>query len=694
MKNKITYLLVLIFLSLFFFIMPFSVKPVFATDCTVTSFSHSPDSPVSWGTNVSLSGSGECGGGVRAVRFTINGESKAETSLPSQNETWKTNEYAPGTYNVCFEVAGGSNASWDNGAKSCVNYKVIDNTPPTAIPPTEPPIKQCWVDSFAASPNSASVGSTITLSGSGHCDGGVRAVRFLINGAPFGEFGGPNHSTPWGTSGLSAGTYSIGFQVASGSWKDAAISYQNVTLYDNEPEPTSPPDLPPTTEQCWVDSFNISPNSGSIGTTFTLSGSGHCSNGVRAVRFLINDKPFGEFSGSNHSTSWGTSDLSAGTYSIGFQVASGKWKDAAVAYQNVTIYDANQPAPTQSQEIKEPSITRSNGGWQVGAKVGLCAGAQIRSGSGFSYPTHTIIPENNWQVEIIDGPRNSDNVTWWNISRKNIDGGGTGWIYFEQAGADGCSSVIDNSSPQNEVQSDGQENNVSTKEQAQPEVAQPPSNANDCSAFMSWIGACAQAVESVPTTQPKICNPIEVCGFFDLACHWRNLSTEMEKVNNGCSDTPLPLAPTDIPASDQSQTNNSNFSEENLEAWLKQYSVTLGESYGNGQCKTLANAIVANIPSYGATGGAKQYIDGHPSTPLLKDIANNVDECDVILFISPNYLKYSNQLGHTAVVYGKFGDNIYYVEQNNPAGKGVKYSVLSPSNYDDYTYVIQKSCIK
>jgi hypothetical protein len=70
----------------------------------------------------------------------------------------------------------------------------------------------------------------------------------------------------------------------------------------------------------------------------------------------------------------------------------------------------------------------------VGARVGLCAGAQIRSGSGFSYPTHTIVPENNWQIEIIDGRRNSNGVTWWNVSRANIDGGGTGWVYFEQAG--------------------------------------------------------------------------------------------------------------------------------------------------------------------------------------------------------------------------------------------------------------------
>lgn len=94
------------------------------------------------------------------------------------------------------------------------------------------------------------------------------------------------------------------------------------------------------------------------------------------------------------------------------------------------------PIPNQPQEPN----SSSNGQWQVGSRIGLCAGAQIRSGSGFSYPTHTIVPENNWQVEIIDGPRNNGGVTWWNISRNNIDGGGTGWVYFEQASLENCKS--------------------------------------------------------------------------------------------------------------------------------------------------------------------------------------------------------------------------------------------------------------
>lgn len=119
--------------------------------------------------------------------------------------------------------------------------------------------------------------------------------------------------------------------------------------------------------------------------------------------------------------------------------------------------------PNQPQESNAPS----NEQWQVGARVELCAGAQIRSGSGFSYPTHTIVPENNWQVEIIDGPRNNGGVTWWNISRKNIDGGGTGWVYFEQAGL--CNSNNDEiPAPFSESPPDGTDPENNNPENTQP----------------------------------------------------------------------------------------------------------------------------------------------------------------------------------------------------------------------------------
>ena len=82
----------------------------------------------------------------------------------------------------------------------------------------------------------------------------------------------------------------------------------------------------------------------------------------------------------------------------------------------------------------EPAI--AGNGWWRGNTVGLCAGTQIRQGPGYNFSVHTVVPENNWPVKIIDGPRYANGQTWWDISRQEFDGGGTGWI--SQSDADRC----------------------------------------------------------------------------------------------------------------------------------------------------------------------------------------------------------------------------------------------------------------
>ena len=73
--------------------------------------------------------------------------------------------------------------------------------------------------------------------------------------------------------------------------------------------------------------------------------------------------------------------------------------------------------------------------WAVGNTFGLCQGAEIRIGSGFDYSVHTIVPEDNWLVMVIDGPRYIDGETWWDIDRAAAGdpSGGSGWIYQNQA---------------------------------------------------------------------------------------------------------------------------------------------------------------------------------------------------------------------------------------------------------------------
>jgi hypothetical protein len=70
--------------------------------------------------------------------------------------------------------------------------------------------------------------------------------------------------------------------------------------------------------------------------------------------------------------------------------------------------------------------------WYVGKIVGLCKGTHIYSGSGENYSLTVVVPEGDWQVMIIDGPRGD----WWDTSRKAVDllpTSGTGWVKKSEA---------------------------------------------------------------------------------------------------------------------------------------------------------------------------------------------------------------------------------------------------------------------
>jgi len=79
--------------------------------------------------------------------------------------------------------------------------------------------------------------------------------------------------------------------------------------------------------------------------------------------------------------------------------------------------------------------------WARGNIVGLCKGTEIRTGPGKGYRVHTIVPENDWAVKLIDGPRYADGEEWWDTSRKAAGdpSGGTGWVSKRQATA--CKTV-------------------------------------------------------------------------------------------------------------------------------------------------------------------------------------------------------------------------------------------------------------
>lgn len=323
-----------------------------ASDCTVEAFSVTPNSsPQSVGTVLSLYGRGNCSGGIRASRFNIDGVGFGEDAgAPEQSETWAITE---GAHTICFEISGGPNAVWENAARSCMNITGQGNAPP-------PQTGNCTITSYGISPTYGPVGTIFSLHVAGQCDNGVRAVRFLIDGTPFGEFAGPVHTTPWSSTGYSPDIHTIGFQVVSGDWATAATQYVNVDLSGNPPPPPPAPTpispLPPAgpSADCRVVNFRVIPSYGSPGSNFNLVGQGRCNNGVRAVRFLINGVPFGEFGGPDHTAIWSSQGYAAGEHQIGFQVTSGDWSQAATAY--FTLYLGNTP-PQQPPE--PPSVPPS-----------------------------------------------------------------------------------------------------------------------------------------------------------------------------------------------------------------------------------------------------------------------------------------------------------------------------------------------
>ena len=87
-------------------------------------------------------------------------------------------------------------------------------------------------------------------------------------------------------------------------------------------------------------------------------------------------------------------------------------------------------------------VQRASAGnnWAIGNIVGLCQGTHIRTGPGYKYSYHTIVPENNWAVKVINGPYHADGQTWWDTSRKDAGdpSGGTGLV--AQSEADQCYS--------------------------------------------------------------------------------------------------------------------------------------------------------------------------------------------------------------------------------------------------------------
>ena len=217
------------------------------------------------------------------------------------------------------------------------------------------------------------------------------------------------------------------------------------------PPPTQAPQNPPPSNPqqplptCSVQSFNISPTSGSRGTEFTLSGRGDCNTGVRAIRFKIDGGIIYELGSPEITRVWNSSGASEGTHTATIEVAGhndNDWRAAATRSVQFTVGSGGS-APVQPQQPAPSQPQPANNNWRIGSTVYLCQGTQIRNGSGLQYGVHTVVPVNAWSVTVINGPRQVDGYAWWDIRR---DDGGSGWVRQDQAN---CQPTSGNTNPSN-----------------------------------------------------------------------------------------------------------------------------------------------------------------------------------------------------------------------------------------------------
>lgn len=161
---------------------------------------------------------------------------------------------------------------------------------------------------------------------------------------------------------------------------------------NSQPPPPSPAQAP----SCNVSTINVSPTSGNSGTVFTISGSGSCNTGVRAIRLKVNGNVFYELGSPSVSATWNSSGSGDGVYTATVEVAGqgdDNWSYAASSSVQFSV--GSQSVPPQ----QPPPSNSENGGGNSGSNSG---GSGSGNGSGSSRPrvVYGSCPAGNAYVQI------------------------------------------------------------------------------------------------------------------------------------------------------------------------------------------------------------------------------------------------------------------------------------------------------
>jgi hypothetical protein len=205
---------------------------------SITSINPGSPSPV--GTSVEICARVNWDSDFRSMRIRFGNEGWQEQSSPEFCRSFGTGHLSPDWYTIRVEVAGQGDNSWSSPTVAEASYQLTQ-----AAPPPQP---SCSVQSLNITPGSGTVGTQFSISGSGSCDTGVRAIRFKVDGGIIYELGAPSATTTWNSTGTWIGTHTATVEVAG--WGDNDWSYAAshsaqfiVSAVDSPPPP--PPDNPP-----------------------------------------------------------------------------------------------------------------------------------------------------------------------------------------------------------------------------------------------------------------------------------------------------------------------------------------------------------------------------------------------------------------------------------------------------------------
>lgn len=214
----------------------------------------------------------------------------------------------------------------------------------------------CSISEFTMNPTDPyTLGTHVKL----HVVSNCGTVRFEINGQPKAEIGSSEQWETWKTEETGSGTHQVcAFARGDGGWENADKRCRTVYVEGGQAPPSG--STSGENVRCWVNSFIITPSSGPIGTNFNLASQGQCDGNMRAAKYTIDGKEFGEHSNNTYNTHWNSKNSFVGNHTICYLITAGDWNNDAA--KSCVIIKVKQNGTASNDVIVGNQTTNNNPG--------------------------------------------------------------------------------------------------------------------------------------------------------------------------------------------------------------------------------------------------------------------------------------------------------------------------------------------